>query len=107
MLRLLLATALIFFSACALGDDPHSPSNPLNNIGRPLIKEPRYRSTPKYSLIVLGEKADVKVWMVEDGKTLYVDRNANGDLTDDGLPIEPSDVRNLSKRHFGSRVAPA
>jgi hypothetical protein len=33
--------------------------------------------------------------MVEDGKRLFVDKNANGDLTDDGPPIRPSNVRSL------------
>jgi hypothetical protein len=31
--------------------------------------------------------------MVEDGNRLFVDKNANGDLTDDGPPIEARHVR--------------
>jgi hypothetical protein len=61
---------------------------------RPAVREPRYQSTPKYSLMALGRSGDVKVWMVEDGRRLFVDKNANGDLTDDGPPVEPSNVRN-------------
>lgn len=60
-----------------------------------LIKEPAYQSRPKYCLITLGDSADAKVWMVEDGRRLFVDKNANGDLTDDGPPLEPSKVRHL------------
>jgi hypothetical protein len=33
---------------------------------------------------VFGEKADTRVWLVLDGDRLYVDRNGNGDLTEDG-----------------------
>jgi hypothetical protein len=48
----------------------------------------------------LGNSGDVKVWMVEDGKRLFVDKNANGDLTDDGPPLQPSKVRNLSANRW-------
>jgi hypothetical protein len=74
----------------------HASTNVPGDLNRPL-KEPTYQSTPKYSLLVLGENGDVQVWMVEDGKRLFVDKNANGDLTDDGPPIQPSNVRNLGK----------
>jgi hypothetical protein len=39
--------------------------------------------------------------MVEDGKTLYVDKNGNSDLTDDGPPIVPLDVRQLGSSPGG------
>jgi hypothetical protein len=38
--------------------------------------------------------------MVEDGKRLFVDRNANGDLTDDGPPLEPGNIRDLGDRRW-------
>ncbi len=47
------------------------------------------------ALVTLGDRGDVKVWMVEDGRRLFVDKNANGDLTDDGPPLEPSNLRHL------------
>ena len=65
----------------------------LDQVERKIVKEPQYASTPRYALLVFGTGADSKVWMVEDGKTLYVDKNANGDLTDDGPPIAPTNVR--------------
>jgi hypothetical protein len=88
--------AVIATVACAMNftDEARGATNLVNQFARTLVKEPVYRSTPKYSLITLGNDGDVKVWMVEDGKRLFVDKNANGDLTDDGPPIEPSDVRN-------------
>src|SRR4051812_24643786 len=71
-------------------------TNAASNVDWQLTKEPSYQSTPKYSLLTLGDHGDVKVWMVEDGKRLFVDRNANGDLTDDGPPLQPGKVRNVS-----------
>jgi hypothetical protein len=83
----------------AADGDPGVPASKavLDRIERQITKEPKYASSPKYALLVLGTKAKTRVWMVEDGKTLYMDKNANGDLTDDGPPIEPSDVRYLGK----------
>jgi hypothetical protein len=74
-----------------------------DGLDRSIGKEPEYRSTPKYSLITLGDDAGVKVWMVEDGKRLFVDRNANGDLTDDGPALEPSGLQTLSEGRWGFR----
>jgi hypothetical protein len=36
---------------------------------------------PHYALLVFGPEAKVRVQVVLDGKTLYVDRNSDGDLT--------------------------
>jgi hypothetical protein len=52
-------------------------------IDRRIAKEPVYQSkSPKYCLLVFGGEAKTRVWLVLDGNTLYVDRNANGDLTE-------------------------
>jgi hypothetical protein len=52
---------------------------------RTLAKEPKYVDSPKYFLLVFGPEAKTRVWCVLDGdKTLYVDRNHNGDLTEPG-----------------------
>ena len=66
------------------------------------VKEPAYVATPKYCLLALDAAADVKVWMVEDGQRLFLDKNANGDLTDDGPPIEPSKARGLGTKQWDS-----
>lgn len=87
---------LFFASAVATyGEEPQGSSRIVETFDRTLRKEPEYQSTPKYCLLLLGAGGDVKVWMVEDGKRLYIDKNANGDLTDDGQPIEPSNTRKL------------
>jgi hypothetical protein len=66
--------------------------SPLDHIERKIGKEPAYKSQPRYALLVFGASPDSKVWMVEDDKTLYVDKNANGDLTDDGPPPTPANL---------------
>ena len=94
LIELLVVIAIIFM------DQARASTNVLSYIDRTIIKEPLYQFTPKYSLITLGNSGDAKVWMVEDGKRLFVDRNANGDLTDDGPPIEPGNVRHLDANRW-------
>lgn len=67
----------------------------LASIEKTIGKEPAYRTQPRYCLLIFGAKANIRVWIVEDERTLYVDRNANGDLTDDGQPLQPNNVRNI------------
>jgi hypothetical protein len=51
-------------------------------IDRTIKAEPKYDSkSPKYTLLVFGREAKLRVWLVLDGKTLHLDRNADGDLT--------------------------
>src|SRR5262249_17986366 len=47
-----------------------------------------YRGKPAYCLLVFGLEAKTRVWLVLDGDTLYVDRNGNGDLTEEGKPVK-------------------
>ena len=60
-------------------DQPGASTNVVSHFDRTILKEPSYRSTPKYSLITPGNGGDVKVWMVQDRKRLFLDRNSNGD----------------------------
>src|SRR5262249_33657054 len=53
----------------------------LSQCRRSPVKEPAYRSKPKYCLLVFGPEAKTRVWLVQDGDTLYVDRKGDGDLT--------------------------
>jgi hypothetical protein len=56
----------------------------LTKIDRRIASEPVYRSrSPKYCLLVFGSKAQTRVWLVLDRDTLYVDRNGNGNLTEE------------------------
>jgi hypothetical protein len=62
----------------------------LTRIDRTIGKEPLYKTRPKYCLLVFGPEAKTRVWLVLDGDTLYVDRNANGDLTEEGERFVPT-----------------
>jgi hypothetical protein len=59
----------------------------LTKIERTIAKEPAYAGKPKYCLLVFGPEAKTRIWLALDGDKLYVDKNGNGDLTDDGPPI--------------------
>ncbi len=97
-LHFVLATALWLMLSLAHRAGAATPA--ASRFDRTIVKEPTYRSTPKYCLLTLGNKGEVKIWMVEDGKRLFVDRNADGDLTDDGPPIEPSKFRRLDANRW-------
>jgi len=70
-------------------------------------KQPAYHDKPRYCLLVFGAEAKTKVWIVEDGRTLYVDRNANGDLTDDGPPLPLRNSRTASYEYLLDEIRPA
>jgi hypothetical protein len=56
----------------------------LAKVDRSIRREPAYRSRPGYCLLVFGPEAKHRAWLVLDGDALYVDRNGNGDLTEEG-----------------------
>lgn len=85
---------------CVVESKADEPPGLFEKIDRTIRHEPVYKSTPKYCLLLLGASGKVKVWMVEDGRQLYIDKNVNGDLTDDGPPIEPSNDRKLGDDHW-------
>jgi hypothetical protein len=78
-----LALALVLL---ALGQVPVFATD-LTKIDRSIAKEPAYKNKPKYCLLVFGPEAKQRVWLVQDGAVLYVDRNGNGDLTEAGNKI--------------------
>src|SRR5688572_17139786 len=94
--HLLFAIATILCCALAFAYQARASTNAVSQLDRTIIKEPAYQTTPKYSLMTLGNSGHVRVWMVEDGRRLFVDKNTNGDLTDDGPAIEPSKVSSQS-----------
>jgi hypothetical protein len=56
-----------------------------DKVDRTLAKEPAYRTkSPKYALLLFGPEARLRVWVVLDGETVYLDRKGNGDLTEPG-----------------------
>ncbi len=62
-----------------------APAADLAALRRPPVREPAYESgSPRYCLLVFGPEAATRIWVVVDGKSLYADRNGDGDLTDPG-----------------------
>jgi hypothetical protein len=60
----------------------------LTTVDRKIAKEPAYQTkAPKYCLLVFGPEAKTRVWLVQDGDSLYVDKNGNGDLTEPGEKV--------------------
>lgn len=66
------------------------PLPDLSKVDRCLI-EPAGLVKPRYCLLVFGPRAKSRVWIVEDGETIYVDRNGNGDLREAGEACTPSE----------------
>jgi hypothetical protein len=78
--RLCLVSVWVLIGSVAFGGD-------LSRIERTIAREPAYRSKPRYCLLVFGPEAKTRIWLVQDGDTLYVDRNGNGDLTEPGKKV--------------------
>jgi hypothetical protein len=76
-----------------------------SKIDHRIAKEPVYETkTPKYCLLVFGPEAKHRVWLVLDGDTLYVDKNGNGDLTEEGERIKaPAFTPSTSPFHTRER----
>jgi hypothetical protein len=72
---------------------PTTWATDLNKIDRSIRKEPAYQTkTQHYCLLVFGPEAKTRVWLVLDGDVLYVDRNGNSDLTEEGERIRVSET---------------
>jgi hypothetical protein len=50
-------------------------------VDRAIGKEPAYQESPKYALLLFGKEAKLRVWIVLDGRAVYLDRNGDSDLT--------------------------
>ena len=59
MSRLLFIILTALCCLLPLADEAYGSTNALGQVNRALTKEPRYESTPKYSLLVLGNSVDV------------------------------------------------
>jgi hypothetical protein len=64
-----------------------------SQVDRHIGREPAYKTKPLYCLALIGLTGQTRVWLVLDGDRLYVDKNCNGDLTDDGPPAGLTDER--------------
>ncbi len=82
------AIALLASLSLLLSVSSNLTAADLTAIDRSIAKEPVYQTkTPRYCLLVLGPEAKTRIWLVQDGHVLYVDRNANGDLTEEGEKV--------------------
>jgi hypothetical protein len=92
-----IAGVMVLAARCAAGEPPD-----LGKLDRRILKQPAYKAKqPLYGLLVFGPKAEKRVWLVLDpsdpgastAENLYVDRDADGDLTaaDDRLTANSSD----------------
>src|SRR5262249_33364712 len=73
-------TCLVMLAAAAiLSGASFADAADLTKVDRSIAKEPTYQTTtPRYCLLVFGPEAKSRVWLVQDGDVLYVDRNGNG-----------------------------
>ena len=92
MLNKFIGFAVVMLASCQLFAAPS-----LSKIDRSIGNEPEYKSQPRYCLLVFGEQAKTRVWLVEDGETIYVDLNANGDLTEKNEAIHPKQKSDLGR----------
>jgi hypothetical protein len=69
------AVCLLLFTPLALAGDYARLDRTIRTPPPGLSKD------AKYALLVFGRKAKLRVWLIQDGKTLYLDRNGDGDLT--------------------------
>jgi hypothetical protein len=72
----------------------------LNKVERTVAKEPAYKGKPKYCLLVFGPEAKTRVWLVLDDEVLYVDKNGNGDLTEEGERVKMPPFRESGYPHI-------
>jgi hypothetical protein len=107
--------SLVFAAAAVLWYTALAGAADLAKIDRKIAKEPTYQTkSPRYCLLVFGPEARTRVWLVQDGDVLYVDRNGNGDLTEDGEHVtskqkdlawfEAGDIRDGSLTHTGLSI---
>jgi hypothetical protein len=103
LMRTYLPTLMVLLWAASPG---HTGPVDLSQIDRTIGKEPAYRTrSPTYCLLLFGPEAKTRVWLVHDGDRLYVDRNGNGDLTEEGEEVKAAEQRpNVTSATEGERV---
>ena len=92
--------AIVMLTGFLVGLQPQAVPD-LSKVDRTIVKEPSNLSQPGYCLMVFGPRADVRIWMIKDGERLYVDRNANGDLTEPGESFAPTQRRQFNTMQEG------
>lgn len=91
----------VLLAACLPAGASAGP--PALDADRVIKAQPRYASEqPFYALLALGAAAETRLWIVVDGDDLYVDRNGDRDLVDEGEKVtavaSPDDAAGLVSR---------
>jgi hypothetical protein len=92
--------AIVTLTGLLIGSPPQAVPD-LSKVDRTIVKEPSKLSQPRYCLMVFGPRAEVRIWMIKDGERLYVDRNANGDLTEADESFAPTERRQFNTMEEG------
>src|SRR5262249_26983310 len=102
-MRASLSTLMVLLGAANLG---HTGPVDLSKIDHTIGKEPAYRTkSTKYCLLLFGPEGKKRLWLVHDGDRLYVDRNGNGDLTEEREEVKGAEQRlNVTSPIQGERV---
>ena len=66
-------------------------------IDRTIKKEPKYINEPKYVLLAFGPRPSSRSGSRSTATSLYIDRNGNGDLTEDGERLRTASFRWTAK----------
>jgi hypothetical protein len=80
---------------------PGRPATPPPALPKPPVPRPQpdeLEGAWDLTLLAFGPNREVRVWMVLDGTTLYVDHNANGDLTEPDERLVPDNPKDGSNR---------
>jgi hypothetical protein len=65
-------------------------------VDRTVGNEPAYQQAPRYALLLFGTEARLRVLVALDGQTVYIDRNADGNLTGkDECFARPQDCKDI------------
>lgn len=96
-----LAAVLLMASTTPLSaaEQAESKAVDLTKIPRKIEEEPNYQDLPRYCLVVLGEKAQHRVWLVRDADQLFVDLDGDGRLTESPFEAKGSSV-NVGELHL-------
>lgn len=81
-------TTALLLAVLACGSVP-ARAGGLADTPRTLAKEPAYKGAPRYALLAFGAEGKRLAWLVLDDEALYIDRNGNGDLTEEGERVGP------------------
>lgn len=72
------------------------------DVDRSIGKEAKYLQAPLYCLVIFAGQPDDRVWLVIDGDRLFVDCNADGDLTDPKELFSPTEKQGSPSNYSDS-----